>query len=64
MEENIGEQMQIRRDKYKKFLDLGINVYGEKYERTNSISELHKAFSSIAEEKSQEVVKLQEELCP
>ena len=58
MEEQLTDQIQIRMEKLGKLQELGIKAYGEKYDKSHSISEIVKIFTNIGEEKSHESIKL------
>ena len=42
MSEEMNDQMQVRRQKLQELIDLGIDPFGKRFERTATASELKK----------------------
>jgi len=56
--QELSEQMQVRREKLAKLREMGVNPYGEKYERTHTIKKIIDTFTDIGEEPAGEDVKI------
>ncbi len=54
MSEEIGDQMQVRREKLANHLEAGINPFGEKFVRTNNAKELVELYDGFTKEELEE----------
>ncbi len=54
MSEEIGDQMQVRREKLANHLEAGINPFGEKFVRTNNTKELVELYDGFTKEELEE----------
>ncbi|RIP32689.1 lysine--tRNA ligase [Staphylococcus gallinarum] len=54
MSEEMNDQMQVRRQKLQELLDLGIDPFGQKFERTAMAEPLHKDWDQFSKEELQE----------
>ncbi|MDU7036583.1 MAG: hypothetical protein E6341_03320, partial [Staphylococcus simulans] len=46
MSEEMNDQMQVRRQKLQELIDLGIDPFGQRFDRTASAAELHEKWDA------------------
>ena len=50
MSEEMNDQMQVRRQKLQELIDLGIDPFGKRFERTATASELKEKWDHFSKE--------------
>lgn len=54
MSEEMNDQMQVRRQKLQELIDLGIDPFGQRFDRTASTAELHEKWDAFSKEELHE----------
>ncbi|WP_412519250.1 lysine--tRNA ligase [Staphylococcus simulans] len=54
MSEEMNDQMQVRRQKLQELIDLGIDPFGQRFDRTASAAELHEKWDEFSKEELHE----------
>ncbi|RIN77704.1 lysine--tRNA ligase [Staphylococcus simulans] len=54
MSEEMNDQMQVRRQKLQELIDLGIDPFGQRFDRTASAAELHEKWDAFSKEELHE----------
>ncbi|UXV42628.1 lysine--tRNA ligase [Staphylococcus simulans] len=54
MSEEMNDQMQVRRQKLQELIDLGIDPFGQRFDRTASAAELHEKWDTFSKEELHE----------